>query len=666
MGDLSRIRELVFEGNNKHCFIERDRILAALAVEMRDYNADDRYAIIFSKLLDSVSTPVLDCDYFAGRVVEDLPDEGIAAANGLLGASGHMSPDYARVVKIGLFGILDDVMAVAANGDDDQKQFAHNARIVVEAIRRYCLRYSEAAREKGFDRMADALMRVPFEPAYDFYSALQGIWMIHMIASCYVGARDYAFGRFDDYMLPFYEKALADGESEDELTELLAGFLIKCNEICGTATWNYKQKPIRSQASKQYINIGGEHPNAFSSVVLKAAELSSMAQPEITVLLKPDADKAFTDSVFASMVRLTDKLQVYNYDTVLAELLKKGIPEDVAKDFTYSACSTFDLNYHSFRREYFIPSPGIFLDVMKKQSYESTEELLCAFSEALHVDMQALANKRQKSADKRSMQKIFVLDSLLLTDSAKKCRYPADGESDYNVLNMFFTGIATIGDSLMVLDKLVFKEKRYTYAQFLSILQNDYRGYEELRAEILEYVRFGNDSDSDRYAAMVGNAFIDAVDRLELKKNFYAAPGFYSLERENRWASSTGATPDGRLSGTPYSENQSPTYGADKKGVTALLKSLSRLPFPRTVTGALNLSFAGNISADTLKALVVSYFGMGGLHVGISIVDRDTLKQAMKEPGKYRSLTVRLYGFSEYFVNMPEWQQRAILNRTAH
>ena len=64
------------------------------------------------------------------------------------------------------------------------------------------------------------------------------------------------------------------------------------------------------------------------------------------------------------------------------------------------------------------------------------------------------------------------------------------------------------------------------------------------------------------------------------------------------------------------------------------------------------------------KAL--SYFSMGGLHVGISVIDRNTLQDAMINPDKYKSLTVRLYGFSEYFVSLPEWQQIAVLNRTEY
>jgi formate C-acetyltransferase len=177
---------------------------------------------------------------------------------------------------------------------------------------------------------------------------------------------------------------------------------------------------------------------------------------------------------------------------------------------------------------------------------------------------------------------------------------------------------------------------------------------------------FGNDTEIDSYTVLAGNTFLDAVDAVEHRDNHYLSAGFYSLERENSWASEIGATPNGRKACEPFSENQSPTYGADKNGITALLKSLSKLPFDRTVTGGLNLTFSQKISPEIMKALVVSYFQMGGFHVGISVIDRKTLEDAMVNPEKYKSLTVRLYGFSEYFVSLPKWQQLAILNRTEY
>lgn len=667
MGNLEKLKDLIFETDNNACFIERERILGRLEKEMQNYSGADKYAIVLSKLLAEVSTPILECDYFAGRVVEAVPDAGMKAPSKLLCSVGHMSFDYAKVLNIGLKGILQEIKTNSVkNGDEASKTFANNAEIVITAIHEFALRYANEAERKGFIQMGNALRIVPFEPAYDFYSALQSIWIIHMIASCYVGSRDYAFGRFDQYMLPYYEKEINDGKSKEELTELLAGFLIKANEICGRGTYNYKAKPVLCQSSKQYINIGGECPNKFSSVVLEAAKLSNMAQPQIVVLLKPDADEEFTKNTFEALSLLTDKMNIYNYESIVAALIKKGIEEDVAKDFTFSACCTLDLNYHSFRREHYTPIPQIFIEMLESNEYASLNDIIIDFKNLIRTDIQNYADAAQKGFDEDRSRRAFVLDSLLLSDSAKECRYACDGNAKYNVMNVFFPGAATIGDSLMVLDKLVFKEKKYSYVEFIDIVKNDFENNELLRQEILNYTKFGNDTKSDEYTVLACNAFLDAADSVKLKDNFYIASGFYSLAKDNTWRDKLGATPDGRKSGQPFSENQSPTYGADKNGITALLKSLSKLPFEKTVTGGLNLTFSQKLSPDILQALIVSYFQMGGLHVGISVIDRTALIDAMQNPDKYKSLTVRLYGFSEYFISLPEWQQIAVLNRTEY
>lgn len=666
MSKLDRLKELVFESDNEACFIERERILNRLETEFSEYNEPDRYARIFSELMSEVSVPIYDCDYFAGRVPEAKPDQGMNAPNRLLCSTGHMSFDYETLLNKGLRGILESVRRRAEEkGDVQSKIFANNAAIVAEAVRGYAERYSAEAKRLGYTEMARALSAVPYEPAYDFYSALQSVWLIHMIASCYVGNRDYAFGRFDEYMLPFYRKAKADGISDGEICELLSGFFIKTNEICGRGTWNYKEKPVLCQASKQYINIGGETPNEFSRVVLRAAVMNNMAQPQITVLLKPDADAEFTDKVFDAMSALTDKLHIYNYDLVLNTLLKKGIRYHTAKEFTYSACCTFDLNYHSYRLEYFVPVIQLFLKILDNDKYASIEEIKRDLRSAIRDDIQRDIFEKEKTfSDKEFARKNFVLDSLFLTDSASECRYPCDGSSKYVIFNAFCPGIATLGDSLMALDKLVFKEKRFTYDEFLRILKSNFENEEKLRCEIMNYIKFGNDTEADNYTREAGKIFLDAVDMLVLKENYYVIGGFYSLERENVWK--VGATPDGRKDGEAFSENQSPTYGADKNGITALLKSLAKLPFDRTATGGLNVTFSRSVPPEILKALTVSYFELGGLHMGISVVNSKELKDAMIHPDRYRSLTVRMYGFSEYFISLPKWQQLAIINRTQY
>lgn len=141
----------MFATDNHACFIERERILNRLKAEMVDYSAEDKYALIFAKLLSEVSVPISEWDYFEGRVVEALADEDLEAPNSLFGAIGHISPDYKKILNRGLKGIVEDISKAAeAKGDADSKSFAHNARIVAAAVRDYCLRYAQEIEKWDF------------------------------------------------------------------------------------------------------------------------------------------------------------------------------------------------------------------------------------------------------------------------------------------------------------------------------------------------------------------------------------------------------------------------------------------------------------------------------------------------------------------------------------
>ena len=261
-------------------------------------------------------------------------------------------------------------------------------------------------------------------------------------------------------------------------------------------------------------------------------------------------------------------------------------------------------------------------------------------------------------------KQVYLMDALLLGDCNENCDYPPYGLK-YRAKNIFLPGLATLGDSLCALDALVFRGGMQ-YAELAQMLRADFVGYEDALARMRALPKFGNDTEADRYTVQMAELLVQAVERAQHPTQELILPSFYSLERNNVWASEIPATPDGRRAGTPFSENQSPVYGADKNGITALLNSLAKLPLDKTAAGGLNLTFSAPVAPPILQALVKAYFQEGGLHVGITVLDRNTLRDAMQHPEQYRALTVRLYGFSEYFVNLPEWQQLAVLDRTAY
>ncbi len=663
LNQIEYLKEKVFEQKNDHCFIERERFLNALPSVQE--HSTDYYATILSDMLDFVSTPVDQNDVFAGRVLEDAPEpQWTACPNRTLFAKAHLTPDYERLLKKGYRGVLADIQKRANElGTEDARIYAHNAEIVVNAIRRYALRYAEAAEAAGLTRAAEALCHVPYEPAYDLYSALQGMWLVHMIASCYVGGRDYAFGYIDEYLYPYYLKEKENGASDEDVSRMLAGFFVKCNEICGRHPHNYRQKPVLSQSSKQYVLLDGGRANELSEVILDAAKINNMVQPQFTVVLSKDSSKDFHNKVFETMAVLVDKLHVYHSEQIRDFLLARGLPESIALRPGFSACCTSDLYLHSCREEFYLPTVQLFCKTVYENEFSLKEELLCAFAKAVTQECEGYL-RETRAPDRDWVRCVFVLDSLLLGTCNEVCDYIPYGLT-YRAKNIFLPGIATLGDSLAVLDRLVFHGD-VPYARFVEMLKANFEGYAELDARIAAVPKFGNDLDEDHYTVEMAETLLAAVENAEHTEKEILLPSFYSLERENSWAEEIPATPDGRRAQKPFSENQSPVYGADKNGITALLNSLSKLPFAKTAAGGLNLTFSATPEPAILEALVKTYFQKGGIHVGMTVLNRETLEDAMKHPEKYKTLTVRMYGFSEYFVGLAQWQQLAVLNRTVY
>ncbi len=662
MEKLQGLKEMVFAQSNDHCFIEKERLLQG--IDPNEEKPSDYYPKLFARLLKAVSTPVDKKDIFVGRVVEALPDEGMKAPSRLLLAKGHLTPDYEKLLKQGYHGVLMEIKEQASKIRSAKAyHYAENATICVDAIHQFALRYALAAKEAGNERAYQALLRVPYEPAYDLYSALQSVWLVHMISGCYVGYRDYGFGYMDEYLYPFYLKEKERGASDKEIEELLAGFLLKANEICGRATHNYKQKPVLCQASKQYVLLDGGRANALSACILKAAAINCMAQPEITVLLSKESNPAFKALVFETMAKMTDKLQVYNSDLLKSFLRNKGLPAEISDRPAFTACCTADIYKHSCREEFYLPCVQIFCKVLFENKFESKEQLLDAYAKAITAAAEAdILATREPDYDWARC--VYLLDCLLLGSCNEKCDYPPMA-LDYRAKNIFLTGLATLGDSLAALDTFVFKGGM-DYDAFIGAVKRDFEGEEALLEKIGAMDKFGNDTEIDAYTAEMAELLIEAVEAAEHQENEILLPSFYSLQRENEWANETPATPNGKRAGVAVSENQSPTYGADKNGITALLNSLAKIPFGKTAAGGLNLTFSSKVEPEILKALVETYFQKGGLHIGISVLDRETLLDAMKHPEKYPALTVRLYGFSEYFISLPLWQQEAVLARTAY
>lgn len=687
---LDRLRERIRAGDNSHCFIEREQILARVGQTIETVSPAHRYAHTLEQLLGQLSTPIEPDDVFVGRMVEGLwPGEGAPAPSPpYFRSMGHTTLDWPALIDKGLDRIAREARAAAERaGTGAADVFATNVERCCRAVVRYAGRYAAAARLSDVDparrrhlcRAAGALEQAPAGPATDFFTALQGMWIVHLVTSCVIGARDFCFGRMDQYLLPLYRRGLADGSLTPDLARsYLAHFFVKTKEIAGTATDNYRTKPTPSHASNQYLVIGGRSPdgacaaNDLSILILEAACLAGVPQPEINVRIDSGSPDAFKDAVARAMQVCAPQINLWNDAAILDTLLRdypQVAPED-AYNYGFTACNRINFPGQDYPTgwEHWHVMPQWLLEAL-----QSAPEI--ASLEALLERFRAIARREVEQAVQRATDRVrdvdadrFHFESVLLQDCIGRARDLSHGGLRYVAQYHLFAGLATVADSLIAIQRLVYEEKRYDLAGYAAIVAADFHGHEPLRQELLHYTaKYGNnDAPGDAFARRVAEIAFDSLFAAHNPDHHLLFPALYSLHNHIRWGKEMPATPDGRRAGEPISENQSPVYGADRQGLSATLLSAAALPHRRTVMGGLNVKFGGKLPAGQLMATLDTFFDLGGLHLGLTCVDRDTLLAAQAHPERYQSLCVRITGFSEYFGALSPQAQQELIDRTAY
>ena len=653
---LERLKLLIFKSDDNACFIERENILADNRERVAALPYPQRYAAEFELLMKHLSTPIEPDDVFAGRMVEGIRSaEPLPPLPGALGSEGHITLPIEKILSVGLVGIAAEVDENADKlNTAEARYYQDQTRCCIEAIRAFCDRYAEAAENAGKAELARACRTVPYLPAYDLFSALQSIWMIQFIFSTVVGARDFAPGRLDRIL-----ERYCTGKRE-EMVELFAHFCLKFNEITGLCTSNYKLKPIPCVSSKQYITLGPEM-NSVAEMFVEAAALVQLPQPTLNFRLRDDFELAGKAAHLIS-----GQANFFNDRLINNKLLNSGFPPQVAENFSFTACNRVDLPGILHNKMYHI-------DIFDNTAAWFREALLAAGSEEdILPELRRIAYEKISTDIRNNRQKrvapemCFHLESIGIQSCVQKCLdIKRGGAEQYPWMHRMFSGIATMGDSLVAVRYL---RKKFSYREILQMLENDFAGQELLRQEIrTAYPKYGNGNvEADRAAADICNILIDVFEQAAKEAGFIPMPSFYSLYNQHDYGRKLGATPDGRKAGEMVSENQSPSPDMDREGPTRLLQSVAALPLDRCICGGFNLKFSAKPSAKTYEALLQSFFCMGGLHIGFTAIDRETLEDAQVRPENHRSLYVRVTGFSEYFTSLSPEQQQEIIKRTEY
>lgn len=631
-------------------------------------------------------------------------------------APGHTVVDD-KIYKKGLLDFKEDITRSIENLDfakdtkaSEKREELKGMEIAADAVIHYAERHAELAkrlakkernakRRKELEKIANVCSRVPAHAPRDFWEALQCYWFIHLGVISELNPWD-AFnpGRLDQHLYPFYTKDLEDGTlTREKAKELLEAFWVKFNNQPAPPKVGVTAEESCTYTDFALINTGGvkadgsDGVNELSFLILDVVEEMRLTQPSSMVQISKKTPDRFLKRAVEIIKTGFGQPSVFNTDEIIQELLRQGKRIEDARNGGSSGC----VETGAFGKESYIltgyfnlpkileitlhngedPRTGkkIGLETGDPVKFGPFEELFEAFRKQLNhfVNIKIEGNHVIERLYAEHLPVPFL--SILIDDCVTKGRDYNDGGARYNTNYIQGVGLGTTTDSLASLKYNVFDKRYITMKKMISLLKTNYDRQETLRQRLLNKTpKYGNDDDyADSIMKDIFEAYFEAVDGRPNTKGGYYRINLLPTTVHIYFGKTVEATPDGRKAGEPLSEGVSPVQGADRKGPTAVIKSVAKIDHVRTGGTLLNQKFTPQLLADEigmnkLAQLIRTYFKLDGHHIQFNVVSSGMLRDAQKHPEKYRDLIVRVAGYSDYFVDLSVDLQNEIIKRTEH
>lgn len=651
-------------------------------------------------------------------------DLGIIKAEGnITSGDAHCAVNYADMLRLGLKDYRRraqeklDALDLTDWHNIHKSYFYRAVIIVVDAVKDFALRYAKLAvetakseknpqRREELMRIAETMAKVPFEPASNFYEAVQSLWFVHLILQIESNGHSLSYGRMDLYLNPYYEADLAAGRiTEPEACELMVNLWLKTFTINKIRSWSHTRF---SAGSPLYQNVtvagqtvdGKDAVNPMTYLILKSVAQTRLPQPNLTVRYHRGLDDRFMRECI-EVVRLGFGMPAFNDDEVIIpSFIAKGVkPEDA---YNYSAIGCVEtavpgkwgyrctgMSFLNFPKTLLIalndgvdPESGTKLcdGTGHFRDMKSFDDVRAAWDKVVR-EMARQCNIIDSCCDMvLERETADILCSALTDDCIERGLNMKEGGAVYDFISDLQVGIANLADSLAAIRKVVYEDGAVTPAQLWDALSANFEGEDNARIRqlLIDAPKYGN--DDDYVDGLIREAYDVYIDEMKKYPNtrygrgpiggvYYA--GTSSISANVPQGAGTLATPDGRKAGEPLAEGCSPSHAADKNGPTAVFKSVSKLP-TEEITGGVLLNqkvtpqmLASEENRIKLIYLIRTFFNrLHGYHVQFNVVSRETLRDAQAHPEKHRDLIVRVAGYSAFFNVLSRQTQDDIIERT--
>ncbi|MCY2930061.1 MAG: hypothetical protein NTV86_11320 [Planctomycetota bacterium] len=607
-------------------------------------------------------------------------------------AGNHTTLDYETILAEGFSGLIariDRRLASLPADAAEAREFLQALRIVAEGAIDFSNRHADlaaqlaaqaddAARREELLAIAANCRAVPAGPAKTFWQACQSLWFSFFLMPD-------SPGRVDQYLGGYYEADLREGRiTKGQALELIECLWLKYFESGG---------PTNPIGATHHLTLGGvkgdgsDASNAVTWLCLEATERLKLFRPQVSLRWHRGTEPALLARAVQALRGRCGHPSFCSDEQIIPALTNVGVALADARNYSLSGCNEVIISGMAQMGsvEGFVNMPkalemalglapelGPGADLTRIGSFEQFQT---AVADALRTIV-GVIHETSYAVDADRARWPHLMASLVVRDCIENARGYTQGGARYNFCNWNIVGIANLADSLAVVDRLVFREKRLALPALAAVLRTNWDGQEVLRRRILgDLPHYGNDvGEVDSLAAGV----VELTDSL-MKQAVPFRGGQYILGTlagaENIhmfFGALTGATPDGRRAGEPLADSLGAAQGRDRHGPTAMLNSVAKIPhrlLPTATTINVKLDprlLDSQAGLDRIAALIQGHFVSGGQQVQLTLVTRQMLEEAQADPASHGNVVVRVAGYSAPFVMLDPALQAEIISRTEH
>lgn len=632
--------------------------------------------------------------------------------------------EYDLVLEYGLKGLLKilqgkyDTLAKKreeADGSEgvdiawqmiDLKAMMMSAEAVIRLAKRYseyaeqlASREKDSARKQELLEIAERCAHVPENPARTFKEAVQSYWLTFQVAHMIEYLSHGTSQRLDQIFWPWYEQDIQKGVLKRETAlDIMEEFLLKVDEM-GRPLPVVRRTALQGTNFLATYTIGGvdkdgnDACNDITMIILEALEDLKIGHPDFKFRWHPNVNPEIYKKAIDVIACGIGQPSIKNDKIVIDTLVNHyGFTLEEARSWAVVGCISPapTINWGRARRDAWAVRPAkclelalfngvnplngekIGLETGDARSFKTFDEFFDAYRKQFALAMKRSARiKAIAEASENELCKRPFL-SVLYRRCHESCRDVMDTE-DRGMPWVNDPGIVDSVDSLIGIKKFIYEDKKYTMDELLKALKADWKGYETMRQEFINGPKYGNNDDfADEVAVRTYNMVAEEMGKVKDLSGQSPMPSGLVVTWMFELANKTGALPNGRKFGDPLADGGiSPHSSYDTNGPMAAVISASKIDHSKQKANIFNQKFSpasieGEKGRAKMRDYVTASMNLGLDMIQFNVIDSKTLKEAQKNPERFKDLVVRISGYNAHFVELDKFVQDAVIERTEH